>query len=132
MTIPSPAERPSVLLVEDDDGVRRSTQLLLHGQGYQVRAHSVVTASLADPAALTADYLVADYCLPDGDGIALLRDLQARGWNGRAVLMTSYPSPTLTAEAEATGYAALLEKPLRALELLGALGRKGKEGDIGA
>lgn len=122
MTTPSPTERPSVLLVEDDDGVRRSTQLLLHGQGYQVRAHSVAGASLADPAAMRADYLIADYCLPDSDGIALLRALQARGWTGRAVLMTCYPSPALTAEAEATGYAALLEKPLRTHELLGALG----------
>ncbi len=122
MTTASPAERPSVLLVEDDDGVRRSTQLLLHGQGYRVQAHSVATASLADPAALTADYLVADYCLPDGNGIALLRALKARGWTGRAVLMTGYPSPALTAEAEASGYAALLEKPLRTHELLGALG----------
>jgi len=121
MTTPSPAERPSVLLVEDDDGVRRSTQLLLHGQGYQVRAHSVAGASLADPAAMTADYLVANYCLPDGDGIALLRALHARGWTGRAVLMTGYPSPALAAEAAATGYAALLEKPLRTHELLGAL-----------
>ena len=121
MTIPLPARRPSVLLVEDDDGVRRSTQLLLHGQGYQVRAHSIAAASLADPAALTADYLVADYCLPDGDGIALLHDLRNRGWTGRAVLMTSYPSPSLTLQAEATGYAALLEKPLRTHELLDAL-----------
>lgn len=121
MTAPSSSARPSVLLVEDDDGVRRSTQLLLHGHGYRVRAHSVATASLADPAALTADYLVADYCLPDGDGIALLRALLARGWRGRAILMTSYPSPALAVEAEATGYAALLEKPLRAHELLGAL-----------
>ncbi|WP_193378010.1 response regulator [Sphingomonas elodea] len=122
MTMPSPAERPSVLLVEDDDGVRRSTQLLLHGRGYLVRAHSVATASLADPASLRADYLVADYCLPDGDGIALLRDLHARGWRGHAVLMTGYPNPSLRAEAMAIGYAALLEKPLRTHELLGALG----------
>ena len=122
MTNPSPIQRPTVLLVEDDDGVRRSTQLLLHGQGYQVRAHSVAGASLADPASLSADYLVADYCLPDGNGIALLQALHARGWTGRAVLMTGYPSPALTAEAAATGYATLLEKPLRTHELLGALG----------
>ncbi|NLS28810.1 Transcriptional regulatory protein FixJ [Sphingomonas sp. S2M10] len=120
-TAPAP-ERRSVLLVEDDDGVRRSTQLLLHGQGYRVRAHSVAAASLADPSAMTADYLVADYCLPDGDGIQLLRALHARGWTGRAVLMTGYSSPSLTAEAEATGYAVLLEKPLRTRELLVALG----------
>ncbi|OAN63836.1 response regulator [Sphingomonas sp. TDK1] len=122
MTMQHPTQRPSVLLVEDDDGVRRSTQLLLHGQGYDVRAHNAAAPSLADPIASVADYLVADYCLPDGNGIALLRDLQAKGWSGRAVLMTGYPSPALSAAAEATGYAALLEKPLRTHELIDALG----------
>lgn len=121
MTTSRPLARPSVLLVEDDDGVRRSTQLLLHGRGYQVRAHSAAAASLADPAALEADYLVADYRLPDGDGVQLLRDLHARGWAGRAVLMTGYPSDALARDATASGYAALLEKPLRLHELLGAL-----------
>jgi FixJ family two-component response regulator len=121
MTTSLPTERPSVLLVEDDDGVRRSTQLLLHGRGYRVRAHSAVAASLADPASFDAAYLVADYRLPDGDGVQLLRDLQARGWAGRAVLMTGYPSPTLAARAQAIGYAALIEKPLRTHELFGAL-----------
>lgn len=121
MTAPPLSPRPSVLLVEDDDGVRRSTQLLLHGRGYQVRAHSAAAAARADPGAIVADYLVADYRLPDGDGVQLLRDLQARGWRGRAVLMTGYPSPALATEAAECGYAALLEKPLRTHELLGAL-----------
>jgi len=121
MTTSRPAPRPSLLLVEDDDGVRRSTQLLLHGRGFQVRAHGGVATLLADPAVLDAAYLVADYRLPDGDGIQLLRDLLVRGWRGRAVLMTGYPSPALSVEAEASGYAVLLEKPLRAHELLGAL-----------
>ncbi|WP_333573113.1 response regulator [Sphingomonas sp.] len=121
MTMPHPAERPSVLLVEDDDGVRRATQLLLHGRGYRVRAHSAAAASLADPLAFEAAYLVADYRLPDGNGVQLLRDLQAKGWTGRAVLMTGYPSPGLAHEAAASGYAALLEKPLRGHELLSLL-----------
>ncbi|AMK22904.1 response regulator receiver protein [Sphingobium sp. TKS] len=29
-----PTARPKILLVEDDPGVRRSLQLLLHGKGY--------------------------------------------------------------------------------------------------
>ncbi len=32
--------RPRVLLVEGDDGVRRSLHLLLHGSGYDVRSYS--------------------------------------------------------------------------------------------
>ena len=68
---------------------------------------------------------MADYRLPDGNGIQLLDDLHARGWAGRAVLMTGYPSAALAADAVASGYAALLEKPLRLHELLGALASDG-------
>ncbi|WP_066724488.1 response regulator [Sphingomonas pituitosa] len=132
MTTPHPAQRPSVLLVEDDDGVRRATQLLLHGRGYRVRAHSAAAASLADPLAFEAAYLVADYRLPDGDGVQLLRDLQAKGWSGRAILVTAYPSPGLVARATAGGYAALLEKPLRGHELLSALEVKAEQSTPGA
>lgn len=121
MTNPTASERPSVLLVEDDDGVRRSTQLLLQGRGYRVRAHGGAVTPLADPEAMAACFLVADYCLPDGDGVQLLSDLKARGWSGRAVLITGYPSAALAAKAAAGGYAALLEKPLRSHALLDAL-----------
>ena len=32
------ASRPQVVIVEDDNGVRRSLQLLLQGRGFEVKA----------------------------------------------------------------------------------------------
>jgi FixJ family two-component response regulator len=116
-----PDPRPLVLLVEDDDGVRRSLQLLLTGRGFRVRSFATAGPALADAEAREASLLVADYRLPDGDGVALLAALRARGWDGRAVLTTAFPSRTLEEAARAAGYAAVLEKPLRHQELLGAL-----------
>lgn len=121
MVRPLPSERPSVLLVEDDDGVRRATQLLLHGHGYSVRAHRTAASALADPSGAETEYLLADYRLPDGDGIGLLQAMRATGWEGHAVLMTGHPHTGLEDAALQGGYAVFLEKPLRSLDLLGAL-----------
>lgn len=113
--------RPLVLLVEDEDGVRRSLQLFLTGRGYRVRAFSAVAPAIADPASREATLLVADYRLPDGDGLTLLAGLRQRGWQGRAILVTAYPSEQLARTAATAGFAAIIEKPLRHEELLGSL-----------
>ena len=113
--------RPLVLLVEDEDGVRRSLQLFLTGRGYRVRAFSAVAPAIADPGSDDAALLVADFRMPDGDGLTLLAGLRERGWQGRAILVTAYPSEQLTRSAASAGFAAVIEKPLRHEELLNSL-----------
>jgi FixJ family two-component response regulator len=113
--------RPTVLLVEDEDGVRRSLQLMLSGKGYRVRAFSAAAPAIADAALDEATLLIADYRLPDSDGLSLLAGLRRRGWAGRAILVTAFPTPDLASAARGAGFSALIEKPLRQQELLGAL-----------
>lgn len=110
-----------LLLVEDDDGVRRGLQLLLQGQGFDVHSFASARAALADFAIPAAHYLVADYVLADSDGIALLTALRGRGWRGTAVLITAFASADLRANASAAGFAAMLDKPFRDDDLLRAL-----------
>lgn len=122
---PSPSalrKRPQLLLVEDDDALRRGLQLMLYNRGFEVRAYPSAAHALADPSAPQAAVLVADYRLPDSDGIALLSELRSRDWNGRAVLVTGFPSAKLKASAAAMGYAAILEKPVPDHRLLAAIG----------
>jgi len=101
-----------VLLVEDDPAVRRSLQLVLQGSGFLVRSYATGAALLADPSAADADAIVADYRLPDSDGVCLLQDLRKAGFDGPAVLVTGFGSPALAVSAKAAGYARVLEKPL--------------------
>ncbi|WP_213979687.1 response regulator [Sphingomonas sp. dw_22] len=115
--------RGRILLLEDDDGVRRSLQLLLQGLGFEVRSFAAATPALADPLSAEMDFLIADNRLPDGDGLSALRTLRARGWQGRAILITAFPSSGVSEAAEQAGFAAVLEKPLRQQVLLGALTR---------
>ncbi len=113
--------RGRALLVDDDDGVRRSLQLLLHGRGYDVLAYASAAPVLSDERVRDAAVLVADYALPDRNGIELLADLYRQGWSGRSVLITAFPTPELAEKARATGYDVVLEKPLRQQALLAAL-----------
>lgn len=116
------SEARRLILVEDDEGVRRSLQLLLAWRGYDVRSYASAAAVVGHLGAEHEnDILVADYRLPDGDGIGLLRALRRDGWHGRAILITGFPSPTLIDCALASGFDAVLEKPVRQHELVGAL-----------
>lgn len=120
-TAPTDQARPQILLVEDDDLVRRSLQLLLHGNGYHVRAFASVATAIADPAALRVAALITDFRLSDGDGIGMLRALISRGWRGRALMITGHSTPALVDKANASGFDAVLEKPLQPHRLMQAL-----------
>jgi FixJ family two-component response regulator len=113
--------RRCVLLIEDDEAVRRSLQLLLHWRGFDVLSYANAKPVLDGKQIDEIDMLVTDYRLPDGDGIGVLRALRRAGWRGKAILITAFPSAALAASAQASGFDAVLEKPLRQHELVGAL-----------
>lgn len=113
-------QRPEVIVVDDDQGVRRSLQLLLRGHGYRVRAYADPKSVDRDPDAGSAALLVADYRMPGADGFDVLRGLRARGWMGDAVLMTGFSTQQLATAAIAEGFAAVFDKPVRSNLLLGA------------
>jgi len=107
-----------ILLVEDDPAVRRSLQLLLQANGFDVRAYANGRTLLADKTALDATCLVADYRMSDCDGVATLTQLRDYGWARPAILITAFPSNDLRASAQAAGFATVFEKPLRPHVLL--------------
>lgn len=116
--------RRRLILVDDDDSARRSLQLLLSAHGFDVRSFAVAAPILADPQAIDAPFLVVDQHLPVGDGVSLIAALRERGWRGRAVMITGFPSRELSEAADRQGCPIVLEKPLRGGELLRALGER--------
>lgn len=119
--IATESERPQLLLIEDDEEIRRTFQLLLQGHGYDVRAFAAARQAIAGDHR-QYDVMICDYRLPDGDGLDVLRQLREAGWQGRAILMTGFPDAGLRAQAQACGFETVLEKPLRARDLVAALG----------
>jgi FixJ family two-component response regulator len=108
-----PNHKSRLLLVEDDPAVRRSLQLVIQASGHDVRAYASGATLLADPSSLDAACLVADYRMPEYDGIDTLVQLRAKGWTGPAILITGFPSAGLTNCALGAGFDIVLEKPLR-------------------
>ncbi|WP_252365047.1 response regulator [Sphingobium yanoikuyae] len=79
--------RYTILVSDDDPGVRRGLQLLLRSRGYAVWGYTTGHALLADPRAKEADCVILDYRMPDIDGFAMLRHLREIGWSGRAIMI---------------------------------------------
>jgi two-component system CheB/CheR fusion protein len=112
-----------VLLVEDDDGVRNATRMLLRSEGYHVTA----TASLAqalegvrrDP---RVELLVTDYHLGDGTlGTQVIaRVREALGAQLKVVLMTGDTSSSIRMLA-ADRLMRIASKPVNSEELLSLL-----------
>jgi len=117
------AARPKILLLEDDSGVRRSLQLLLQAQGFDVRAYAAGAPLLSDESTDEAVCLIADYRMEDLDGIAVLLRLRAKNWAGPAILITAFSSQDLRERATLAGYAVVLEKPLRQHALVETVSR---------
>ena len=109
--------RPLLLLLEDDPGVRRSLQLVLQGQGFEVRAHESAATLFADSSITRAACLVTDYQLAGTTGIDVLIALRGLGWSGPAILITGHGSNELSRRATSAGFDAIFEKPLRRFSL---------------
>jgi two-component system, LuxR family, response regulator FixJ len=105
--------RTRILLVEDDAAVRRALQLLLTGEGYDVRSYGSGTGLARDPEALAAACLVADLMIPERDAVELLQDLRGAGWAGKAILVSGFLTSERTSRAYDAGYDRVLAKPLR-------------------
>jgi DNA-binding NarL/FixJ family response regulator len=94
----------SVLVVDDDPEFRELARRLLAASGLTVvgEADSVATALVA-AVELKPSAVLADVELPDGDGLALTRELALLPWRPRIVLTSIDGDITTTGEARLAG-----------------------------
>lgn len=69
------SERPRVLYVDDDAGLRRLVQRALERRGFDIEQASGVTEGLARISDERFDLVAVDHYMPDGDGFTLLAAL---------------------------------------------------------
>lgn len=106
-----------ILIVEDDVAIRRFVRQALEGEGHQVFETDSVKRGLIEAGTRKPDLLVVDLGLPDGDGMALIRDL--RGWSTLPVIVLSARTLELDKiEALDAGADDYLVKPFAVGELL--------------
>ncbi len=110
----------TILLVEDEAGVRAFAQRALEQAGYRVVVAEYAEAALgvADRMAQPADLLLTDLVMPGGlNGVALAARLEAR-WPGlRVLLMSGYVEDEFDRHGLAAAGRALLHKPFSLADL---------------
>lgn len=117
----SPALKPHILVVDDDDRLRELLRRFLSEQGFVVSTASGGEAARGKLASLSYDLIVLDIMMPGEDGLTMARSLRESGGALAAV-----PILFLTARAEAheriegleTGADDYLTKPFEPKELL--------------
>ena len=82
-----------ILIVEDEETIRKVCQRLLTKFGYEVFAVESVKEGKKKIEATEMDLLVSDLKLPDGSGIDMIRHFKQRFPNKNALVMTGSLTP---------------------------------------
>jgi DNA-binding NtrC family response regulator len=98
-----------ILLVEDEDKLRRVIQIHLESAGFEVDGAS--SAEQALPLATVSDLVITDLRLPGMNGVELIQQFQSRGISAAVIVITAHGSVESAVEAMKLGAADFLQKP---------------------
>jgi DNA-binding NtrC family response regulator len=120
--LPAPTPPARVLIVDDEESIRRLVSRWTDISGYEVKAASSAEAALLMMHAWTADIVVCDIRMPRYSGVWLIEHLRTLYPSTAIVISTGYGEvdPALMLRAKITGY---LAKPYDRETLLAALDR---------
>jgi len=79
-----------IVVVDDDKNIRKTFDLLL-GKRYKVCSAKDSKEALTRLRNAPADLVIADYKLPDGNGLELIKKLRESGFEGGAMLISAHP-----------------------------------------
>lgn len=116
-------DRPSVLLVDDDQAFRERLARAFSGRGYDVRAATDYDAAMESAKTDSPEFAVIDLRMPGRSGLELAQDLLALDPATRIVLLTGYGSIATAVEAIRLGAVNYLSKPADVDDILGAFAR---------
>jgi len=110
-----------IVVVEDDDGMRKALDRLLRAAGYQPLLFSSAEAFLGTATAHLAACLVLDIRLPGLSGFELRRRLAASGHHPPVIFITAQDDAATREEARQLACLAYFHKPFEGVALLDAI-----------
>ncbi|MCX6363275.1 MAG: response regulator [Actinobacteria bacterium] len=111
----------SILVVDDEYGVRSGIRTILEMDGYDVEAAGDGAEALAQIARRDFDVALLDYRLPDTDGLSLLHGMRERGCEAMVCMITAYANIDTAVAATRQGVDFFLPKPFTPDDLLGVV-----------
>lgn len=138
---PAPSKVARILLVEDDQELRRFLAERLRKSGFFVLEvqngygmEDFIRKDLASDAGINFDLVITDIRMPGTNGLQILSAFHSYDPKLPVILITAFGNPETHAEARLRGAVAVLDKPFSLSELLNLIrsvlrhdGRSGRE-----
>ena len=112
-----------ILIVDDEQGIRRTMSLCLEAEGHQVAAVGNIPDAIAEAKRLAFDLAFVDLRLGIASGLDLIPALLADSPWIKVVVITAYATVDTAVEAMRRGAADYLPKPFTPGQLLAATGK---------
>ena len=113
----------SVLVVDDEQTVCNSCKKILTREGYKVDVALSGEEALSKAKSSEFDVLIADWKMPEIDGIEVARRIKKENPNMAVILITGYPSVETSIKAMRAGVSDYVPKPFTPEELSDAMMR---------
>ena len=104
-------ERGSIMVVDDDPVLRDLLAGFLAQRGYRVLTAKDGKAALVVADQRPPELVVLDICLPDMNGVTVLRELRARDYRGAVIVLSGSREERLLKDMLGMGAVELMSKP---------------------
>ncbi len=113
---------PCILIIDDDEGTRRSLSLIFEKKGYEIETAGTGREALEKAQERFFNLALLDIKLPDMEGTGLLALLREMHPDMVVILVTGYASLETAVRALNEGASAYITKPLNMRKLLAIVG----------
>jgi len=113
--------QPTIIIVDDDPGIRESLESLLRSVGHQVNTLASLPAFVKEGRPEGPSCLVLDVRLPGRSGLDFQRELSAANIHIPIIFITGYGDIPMSVQAIKGGAIEFLTKPFRDQDLLDAI-----------
>ena len=117
------AEKPSVLVVDDESGILETLEILLRNEGFSPHVALGGKAGLEAIPALSPDIILTDVRMPQVGGVDILSAARAHDADTPVILMTAQATLQSAMQAVNEGAFYYIQKPFRNDELIAILRR---------
>jgi DNA-binding NtrC family response regulator len=113
----------SVLVVDDEPGMRMALKANFERDGWRVETASGALEAMQMYDRTSFPLVVTDVCMPDGDGLELMRQLRAADSSTAVIVLTAFGTVAQAVQAMRNGACDYLTKPFSFEQLQSAVER---------
>lgn len=113
-----PMKKPLVYVIDDEKNIRRSFELILKPEGYQVQTFESAERFLSAATDAPPEIVFLDVLLPGMNGLEALKMLKNLSPGSEVVMISGHANLSMAVEAARAGAYDFLEKPLNKERIL--------------